>query len=207
MTRVRRTVRNALLAGLAVFLGLVPAGRDFVRGYAEGRSSDQTAILAEYGESTPSLGAIRFAYGDFGGINTDALRTNAMPWKVVAAALVLQARRDGEADRATLNRVLSGFGFIFPDTILNWTGPVRPRPFSRPLGIVTGYVERSVPRIKLEVLLTQIRSGAAAGGRTSAGRSVRTASRRDLGCGMLDRPSRGRGAIPPRPSRRVGLAR
>jgi len=53
MTRVRRTVRNALLAGLAVFLGLVPAGRDFVRAYAEGRSSDQTAILAEYGESTP----------------------------------------------------------------------------------------------------------------------------------------------------------
>jgi len=154
MTRVRRTVRNALLAllaALAGFLGLVPAGRDFVRGYAEGRSSDQTAILAEYGESTPSLGAIRFAYGDFGGINTDALRTNAIPWKVVAAALVLQARRDGEADRAALNRVLSGFGFIFPDTILNWTGPARPRPFSRPLGIVTGYVERSVPRIKLEV--------------------------------------------------------
>jgi len=152
MTRVPlRYALLALLLALAGVLGLVPASRNFVRGYAEGRSSDQEAILAEYGESTPSLGAVRFAYGDFGGLNTDALRTNAIPWKVVAAALVLQARRDGESPRAGLNRVLGEFGFIIPDTILNWTGPASARPFARPLGIVTGYVERRLPRIKLEV--------------------------------------------------------
>src|SRR2546422_1442053 len=154
MTRVPPALRYALLALLLTLggvLGRVPASRNFVRGYAEGRSSYQEAILAEYGESTPSLGAVRFAYGDFGGLNTDALRTNAIPWKVVAAALVLQARRDGESPRAGLNRVLGEFGFIIPDTILNWTGPASARPFARPLGIVTGYVERRLPRIKLEV--------------------------------------------------------
>src|SRR3989442_12273637 len=125
MTRVPPALRYALLAllpALAGVLGLVPASRNFVRGYAEGRSSDQEAILAEYGESTPSLGAVRFAYGDFGGLNTDALRTNAIPWKVVAAALVPPAPPDGESPPAGLNRGPGAFGVIIPDPIPKLTG-------------------------------------------------------------------------------------
>lgn len=67
------------------------------------------------GADRASEGAAAFFGDGFGGISTDSLQTNAVPWRLVAAALVLdEAARDPSAgiDSRTLNRVLARFGFL-----------------------------------------------------------------------------------------------
>lgn len=70
---------------------------DLLRGYAEGRSSQMQAWEARP-LNAQSLGAARFLFDDFGSLNTDTLETNAVPWKVATAALVLASGR-GDAPR------------------------------------------------------------------------------------------------------------
>ncbi len=150
-----RKPTNYVLCLLTVGAALGWWQRDFLRGYAQGSSTELNAILAE-NPHPESIGMIRFTYDDFGGLNTDALQTHATPWKVVSAALVLdRARQDGstveELTLDHLNALLGEFGFIVPEAIGNWRGDVPPRPFRRPLGIISGQLTRSVPRIELEV--------------------------------------------------------
>lgn len=141
---------TGLSAGLlACALLLAVAGCDLLRGYAGG-TSERYAIHREDAASVVEDGAALFVFGDFGGLNTDTLRTNAVPWKVVATALVV-ARWPGEPPtRARLGEVLGGFGFIEPRRVANWPMAAQPG-FSAPLGIVTGYITRSLPSIELEV--------------------------------------------------------
>ncbi|MFQ5962519.1 MAG: hypothetical protein ACE5MG_14100 [Candidatus Methylomirabilales bacterium] len=124
----------------------------FLRGYAAGRSTQMLAAEAQHARGT-DIGMIRFAFDDLGSLNTDTLRTTAIPWKVAAAALVLDhsARHRMPIESETLRALLSSFGFTTPSSIENW-GPATPPPtFEKPLGIITGRVSRSVPRIELEV--------------------------------------------------------
>ncbi|MBP0619502.1 hypothetical protein [Cupriavidus consociatus] len=124
------------------------AGCDFLRGYADGES----AAMREFaGSGTPAqLGAARFVFDDFGGLSTDTLETNALPWKLATTALVLANAPDAAPAPETLRRALLEFGFIYPDGILNWPLAQQPR-FDKPLGIVSGTVGRDLPRIRLEV--------------------------------------------------------
>ena len=155
------TRRRVLLTSVGLVLVIVLASctseraaslHDFFRGYAEGESGDLRAIFDEYNDPE-FTGQIRFTYDDFGGLNTDTLQTNAAPWKVVAAALLLDRSIAGErpATLAALNERLSEFGFIRPQSIKNWQGTVSPRPFKRALGIITGDVARKLPPFRIEV--------------------------------------------------------
>jgi hypothetical protein len=122
---------------------------DFLRGYAEGHSTSLLPLeLQEL--SRAQLGAARLLFDDFGTLNTDTLHEDAIPWKLVAASLVLQRYPDEKATQKHLREVLSRFGFIFPESVGNW--PVAEQPvFSTPAGLVSGTVRRELPRIELEV--------------------------------------------------------
>ncbi len=88
-------------------------------------------------------GAAAFEGAGFGGIDMDALSTNAIPWRLVAAALVLdERRRDPRArlDATTLDRVLRRFGFLTGATIVNRAPGASEGATALPLGITAGDV-------------------------------------------------------------------
>jgi hypothetical protein len=135
---------------LAVLLSAVTlAACDFLRGYAEGHSASLQAFQ-EQDITTAQLGAARLLFDDFGGLSTDSLEADALPWKLVAASLVLKQYPDRPATVAHLHEILESFGFIFPESVGNWPLSGQPE-FQLPLGLVSGVVKRDVPRIEVEV--------------------------------------------------------
>ena len=93
------------------------------------------------GAGAVAEGAAAFEGGAFGGISMDALSRNALPWRLVAAALVLgeQARDPTAAvDGKTLNRVLRRFGFLTDAQVVNRPAGVVPPAKGLPLGVTIG---------------------------------------------------------------------
>ncbi len=150
MTRLTRA--TAIATWTFVALALISlAGCTLIEGYAEARS----ARIGEYEkpETTAEvLGAARFLFDDLGGLNTRTLKTNAMPWKVVTTAMVLEhvRRNGGSVDREAPSRILQNFGWITPTGIDNWPQGEAPK-LDKPVGIVAGEIRNTVPRIRLEV--------------------------------------------------------
>jgi len=88
-------------------------------------------------------GVAAFAGGGFGGISLTALETNAVPFKLVAAAMVLeeQARNSAApADLATLRRVMQRFGFLYPGTVDGLPQGMRLPLGEKPLGMTHGLI-------------------------------------------------------------------
>src|SRR5262245_55888002 len=129
-------MKRARQTSLALLIALAIAGCDFLRGYAEGRSTG----LAPYENedlTTAQLGAARFLFDDFGALNTDTLDTSAVPWKLAAAALVLKNYPGQPATTEHLRALLTSYGFIFPAAVGNWPGD-QPPEFMLPVGLVSG---------------------------------------------------------------------
>lgn len=119
---------------------------------SEGRSTQiQTYETRELSQTAD--GAIRFMFDDFGGLSTDTLSTNAVPWKVAVAALLLDntASRGATVQLADLNPLLTRFGFIVPTGVANAPPTQKELRFDRPIGLLSGYVERQFPPFRLEV--------------------------------------------------------
>lgn len=95
-------------------------------------------------------GAETFAHHDFGAVNFRALSTVAVPWKLAAAALVLDDPSGGEVSHAHLKARLQSFGFLMPDQIEGAGGRVEPR-LGQPLGISVGEVTPGWPPVKVTV--------------------------------------------------------
>jgi RoxA-like, cytochrome c-like len=145
----RRHWRNAL-AGLCLML----AACAFVGGRVGARSDAILAYEGEFSVIAPEArGQLRFLFDDMGGLSTDTLETSALPWKLVAAALLLEHSDATGAllDRSELPVLLRRFGFVTPDQVDNWLAPVPQPKFRLPVGIVKGEIEGVLPRIKLEV--------------------------------------------------------
>ena len=125
------------------------AGCNFLRGYAEGPSTS-FAPYESRSLAASERGAARFLFDDFGSINTDTLETNAVPWKLVAAALVSKKYPGEPPTQERLRRILGSYGFIYPESVGNWPGPAQPA-FQLPLGIISGMLQRDIPRVRVEV--------------------------------------------------------
>ncbi len=95
-------------------------------------------------------GAETFAQHDFGAVNFRAMNSVAVPWKLAAAALVLDEPQGGGVSLDHLRRRLTSFGFLWPDRILGAADAVRPSP-DHPLGISTGAVTPGLPPVKVTV--------------------------------------------------------
>jgi mono/diheme cytochrome c family protein len=135
MRRVLRIVGVA--AGLIAGAGLLlwTTGRRETESLSR-RAADERAGAAE-------RGALVLEGAGFGGVSLHALQRNALPWRVVAAALVLdeQARDpDAPPSQTTLDRVLARFGFLQP-VVMEGVQPPAPRPRAGlPLGFTSGDV-------------------------------------------------------------------
>lgn len=83
-------------------------------------------------------GAVAFTFYDWGALNGDTLRTNAVPWKLAEAALALQhAGGDRSAAAAlTSQEIFRPFGFHVPDRVANWPDDVAKPALDGPLGVV-----------------------------------------------------------------------
>ena len=142
------------LVGVLGLAACAQAAHDFIRGYSETPSS----ALSSYDAAvlTPvQRGAVAFALSDFGALNTDALETHAVPWRLAATALVLRDVRlnGGDISQARIRPIMTRFGFLYPETIANWPDGLAPPQtgLGAPQGMTLGVIRRSVPAVELTV--------------------------------------------------------
>lgn len=143
--------RVGLLALLALLVACAGVS-DFFRGY--GRARSQALAGYDMAALAPAQkGAIYFTVGDFGALDTDALETHAVPWRLAGAALVLDehARTGAPVSPETLGAVMRRFGFLTPQTLANWPAGLGPPRLAAPLGFNVGVIERRVPRVELTI--------------------------------------------------------
>ena len=131
--------------------GLVGLAGCKLGGYSQTRAN-RILVAEKEGLDARTLGATRFAFDDLGGLNTDTLETNAFPWKVVVTAMAIEfASRSGVTPSPEMiPRIFQQYGWIMPNGVDNWPGKRVPH-FDKPVGIVSGEIRRSVPKIRLEV--------------------------------------------------------
>ncbi|WP_294324925.1 hypothetical protein [uncultured Sphingomonas sp.] len=139
MTPRRITLlRRFAVAGAALVLGgtLLWAGARPV-----GDAVTRPAVAPSAG--IVAQGAAAFEGAAFGGISVAALERSALPWRLVAAALVLDEQARDPATRiepATLSRILARFGFLTAAQVVNRPPGVGIRPGGMPLGFTAGDV-------------------------------------------------------------------
>jgi len=116
--------------------------------------SARSARIAQIEATKPdrrTLGMARLAFDDFGSLNNHTITTNAMPYKVVVTAMVMErAAREGlPVGPIAPDAFFRRYGWITPTRIDNWPGE-SPR-FDKPLGMVSGEFRNTLPRVRLEV--------------------------------------------------------
>lgn len=122
-----------------VFCLMLIAGGLWFGGRHEARSLAVPPVLPNAPAS--DRGAAAFVGADFGGLSMDALQTNAVPWRLAAASLVLDAQSqdaDLPSDLGTLADVLSRFGLLTPEVIANMPEGIGPTSHEMPLGMTFG---------------------------------------------------------------------
>ena len=143
----------SLVVGIAGVAAL-GVGCNFLRGYAEGESTSLASHLAaQPATSDAELGAARFLFDDFNSLNTDALETNALPWKLVVATMLaehpeLVVGEPSEDD--WLVGLERRYGFVRAERVGNWPGAQQPT-LTRNMGMISGTVERRAPHVRFEV--------------------------------------------------------
>ena len=107
----------------------------------------------EYDARGP-IGPQRFVHDGFGGIGLATLATNALPYKVMATALLsAEERRTGVApDARELPRLLGRYGFLSPVRIANWPESLAQPRLERPLGVVSAEIVGLVPPMRIDAI-------------------------------------------------------
>ncbi|MEP6989883.1 MAG: hypothetical protein ABJA80_03060 [bacterium] len=113
------------------------------------------AIAARQADVDPAVAGIPpFVTEDFGGISRATLETNALPYKVVATALLLreEQRRHVALTQADIPDVYRQFGFVYPARIGNWPASVPQPHFDRPLGMVGHMLGGPIPLVRIDAV-------------------------------------------------------
>lgn len=107
----------------------------------------------EYDTRAP-LGPQRFVHDGFGGISLATLETNALPWKVMATALLLAEERRTRVTPSAddVGRVLGRFGFLMPTRIANWPAELPQPRLDRPLGVVSAEIVGLLPPVSIDAV-------------------------------------------------------
>jgi mono/diheme cytochrome c family protein len=121
-----------------------------------GSSAKAPAMAAH--EGGPQVGFYRLVFDEYHSLSQPAMQRAAVPWKVIAAAMLAYQRAAGPASsNLPLNEesyaaILSArYGFVVPARVANWPAGEPPPVFRRPIGIVSGTIDRSIPHVELEV--------------------------------------------------------
>jgi hypothetical protein len=120
------------------------------------------------------MGMLRLMFDDLGGLRIDG---SALPWKVLVAAMAIDrsSARHTPVSRPEVTAAFTEFGFLFPDSVANAPMHSPSRVAGHPIGIVTGFADYRLPRLRLEI--ANITCGMCHVGVTydSLGRPTRTA--------------------------------
>jgi hypothetical protein len=144
-----------------------PGGRATGRRAAGGRRIAALAAVASLGllltagaivasaltdDDPAESGLPRFVLDDFGGVTRATLETNALPYKVVATALLLREERvrGTTLGRADLPEIYRQFGFLTPTRIANWPAAMPQPRFERPVGMVSAVVRGPLPLVRID---------------------------------------------------------
>ncbi|SMY08747.1 hypothetical protein [Flavimaricola marinus] len=141
-------MKRTLLIGLAALIvgagtALRPGAFDFAA------PSTAFARALPTARDASDEGIITFAFGDWGALSSDTLRTSASPWKLANAALALQAH-DGDAEAAgvaDIAGIYRSFGFHSPTSIGNWPAGLEEPPLLSPLGQNVGTALNTWPPV------------------------------------------------------------
>ncbi|RZJ17228.1 MAG: hypothetical protein EON91_10110 [Brevundimonas sp.] len=150
----RSSALSKILPALALALALAGCGPsrsvwDFARGHVGAGSS----ALADRPPSQDTItdGALLFAFGDYGGLDTDAMRSIAVPWRLASAALVMDQAPD-DVSQSSLQRILGQYGFLHPRTLANWPGQGGSAPMPEvALGVTLGTGRRAIPPLEIQI--------------------------------------------------------
>ena len=129
--------RSFLLAAVAVAL----AGGSLLWTTARTTTESLSRPAVSADATAEARGAAAFEGAGFGGVSLDALKTHALPWRLVAAALVLDAQardRSAPLDRSTLDATLASFGFFPGAEVANRPPGVSKSSSELPLGFSYG---------------------------------------------------------------------
>jgi cytochrome c5 len=112
------------------------------------------ALLGRELQDTAGAGIAQFVLGDFGGVSRATLETNALPYKVVATALLLREEhvRATTLGRADLPDVYRQFGFLTPERVGNWPTELEQPRFDRPIGMVRSDVRGPTPFVRVDAV-------------------------------------------------------
>ncbi len=136
-------------------------------------------LVGEDGAGGADRGAALFHGGDFGGLSVPALETHAIPWRLAAAALVLDRTDEGRPARAAdIQDAFRAFGFLYPEAIGNWPGARVPEDATVPLGMAHGDLS---PVRGLPVRIANLGCAACHAGTTYAADGAPTPERAWLG--------------------------
>jgi hypothetical protein len=105
-------------------------------------------------DDAPDAGLPRFLTSDFGGVTKATLETNALPYKVVATALLLREERvrGVKLGRADLPEIYRQFGFITPARVANWPSSVPQPHFVRPIGTVSRELRGPTSLVRIDAV-------------------------------------------------------
>ena len=111
-------------------------------------------LLARTSDDPAVAGLPAFVLSDFGGVSRATLETNALPYKVVATALVMREERvrGTHLSRADIPDVYRQFGFVFPARIANWPASVPQPRFDLPVGMVRGEVRGPTSLVRIDAV-------------------------------------------------------
>lgn len=114
--------------------------------YEETPSTD----LANFNQKNPQQSnhyQMQLLFGDFHGLSTQTLTTNAIPLKMAVTALIMKRNFENKSPMqlSTFNNALVDYGFVMPDKIVN-LDPTLPQPdFTYPVGIIRGDLKLPIP--------------------------------------------------------------
>jgi len=111
------------------------------------------ADLRAEAQSPAEEGAVIFTFGHWGALSSDTLRSSAAPWKLVNAAMALDAANgDPEAAaRADIAALYRRFGFHSPRSIGNWPADLPPPVLDAPLGQNVGTASGTWPPTEVTI--------------------------------------------------------
>ena len=95
-----------------------------------------------------------FVLNDFGGVSRATLETNALPYKLVATALLIleERARHTQLGRADIPSIYRQFGFVYPRRLGNWPAAVTEPRFDRPVGMIGHVVSGPLPIVKIDAV-------------------------------------------------------
>lgn len=134
--------------------------------YTETTSTDLNHYNSAYPQDANHY-QIQLLFGDFKGLSTETLQTNAIPLKLAVTALVMKRHHEKNLplEFSTFTSALKEYGFMLPEKIENLDPKITPPNFTYPMGLIRGDLVITKPT-KLQFEMGNVTCAVCHSGRT-----------------------------------------